>query len=55
MKTSVYIKNVNNLHKELGHPIKATTRATGMSRRIKVVGNLNLMKLASWEKQSKDL
>ncbi len=31
-------KNVNDLHRELGHPSEATTRATGASMGIKVVG-----------------
>ncbi len=33
------IKNVNDLHKELGHPIEATTRSIGANIGIKVVGN----------------
>ncbi len=34
----VCIKNVNDLHRELGHPSQASTRATGASMGIKVVG-----------------
>ncbi len=38
MKTYVCMKNVNDLHRELGHPSEATTRAMGASMGIKVVG-----------------
>ncbi len=34
----VCIKNVNDLHRELGHPSETSTRATGASMGIKVVG-----------------
>ncbi len=34
----VCIKNVNNLHRQLGHPSEASTRALGASMGIKVVG-----------------
>ncbi len=41
-KTYVCIKKMSNLHRELGHPSEATTRCTGASMGIKVVGKFYL-------------
>ncbi len=38
MMTYVCINNVNDLHRELGHPSEVTTRTTQASMGIKVVG-----------------
>ena len=54
MKTYVCMKNMNDQLRELGHPSEATTRAMGASMGIKVVGKFESVKLASWEKQSKE-
>ncbi len=38
MDKHICIKNMNDLHRELGHKSEATTRATGASMGLKVVG-----------------
>ncbi len=52
MEKHLCVKNVNDLHQEPGHPSEASTRAMGPSMQIKLVGSLNQVKLACWEKQS---